>query len=265
MPTRSDRGDTSRSVKNWAAPDPFPPFLAPYYATENPAGRQGIRFWRVGLEVEIDSLHIPLRVLIVEDSEDKATLEVLELYRGGFYPFFELVSTPEAMETALRSCQWDLVVSGDYLKQIDAAEALMILRGSGQNTPFVVVAESLGAEAARVLTRFGARVVWTGEWDLLSPVVRREFLRIGQGLLLGDSLALRLSMPKSGEIRNSWNWSRHQETVSHLARRSMKEMPSNCTRSSLCDTQPSRRPTLRRTSPNLGSERIPSYIGKTLR
>jgi len=157
----------------------------------------------VGLEVEIDSLHIPLRVLIVEDSEDKATLEVLELYRGGFYPFFELVSTPEAMETALRSCQWDLVVSGDYLKQIDAAEALMILRGSGQNTPFVVVAESLGAEAARVLTRFGARVVWTGEWDLLSPVVRREFLRIGQGLLLGDSLALRLSMPKSGEIRNS--------------------------------------------------------------
>jgi two-component system sensor histidine kinase UhpB len=154
------------------------------------------------LEMEMDPLHIPLRVLIVEDSEDKATLEVLELYRGGFYPFFEMVNTSKGLEAALRACQWDLVVSGDYLKGLDAAEALMILKGSGQEAAFVVVAESLGTEAARVLTRFGARVVWTAEWDLLSPVVRREFLRMGQGRLLGDSPALGFSMSESGEIKD---------------------------------------------------------------
>ena len=51
--------------------------------------------------MENDQSHIPIKVLIVEDSEDKATLEVLELYRGGFYPFFELVNNPKAIETAL--------------------------------------------------------------------------------------------------------------------------------------------------------------------
>jgi len=131
--------------------------------------------------VKNDPLHIPIKVLIVEDSEDKATLEVLELYRGGFYPFFELVNTPKAIEAALRNYKWDLVISGDYLKQIGAFEALSLLTRSGQNVPFVVIAESLGDEPAEALIRSGARIVRTGELDLLSSVVRREFLRIGEG------------------------------------------------------------------------------------
>ena len=158
--------------------------------------------------MEIESLHIPLRVLIVEDSEDKATLEVLELYRGGFYPFFELVNTPKRMKAALRSSQWDLVISGDYLQELDAAEALMILRGSGLKAPFVVVAESLGEEAARVLTHFGARVVWTGEWDLLSPVVHREFLKIGQRRLSGNSPLGDFSVREWGKEINGGDSSR---------------------------------------------------------
>jgi CheY-like chemotaxis protein len=160
--------------------DPFSPLLAPYYAM-NIFARQDIRFRRARPEVENDPLHIPIKVLIVEDSEDKATLEVLELYRGGFYPFFELVNTPKAIEAALRNYKWDLLICRDYLKQIGAFEALSLLRCSGQNVPFVVIAESLGEEPAEELIRSGARVVRAGELDLLSSVVRREFLRIGNG------------------------------------------------------------------------------------
>jgi CheY-like chemotaxis protein len=164
-----------------SANDPFPPFLAPYYAMKNTAERQGFRFRRTRIEVKNDPLHIPIKVLIVEDSEDKATLEVLELYRGGFYPFFELVNTPKAIEAALRNYKWDLVISGDYLKQIGAFEALSLLTLSGQNVPFVVIAESLGEGPAEALIRSGAQVLRAGALDLLSSVVQREFLRLGEG------------------------------------------------------------------------------------
>ena len=148
---------------------------------KNTAVRQDMRFGHTRPDVENDQSHIPIKVLIVEDSEDKATLEVLELYRGGFYPFFELVNNPKAIETALRNYKWDLVISGDYLKQIGAFETLSLLRSSGQNMPFVVVAESLEDETAKALIRSGAQVVRTGELNLLSSAVRREFLRIGDG------------------------------------------------------------------------------------
>ena len=44
---------------------------------------------------------VPLRVLIVEDSEDDALLMVHELQRGGYEPASERVDTPEAMGRAL--------------------------------------------------------------------------------------------------------------------------------------------------------------------
>jgi hypothetical protein len=43
----------------------------------------------------------PLRLLIVEDSEDDVELLVHELHRGGYEPSFERVETPPAMQAAL--------------------------------------------------------------------------------------------------------------------------------------------------------------------
>ncbi|GAF85023.1 unnamed protein product, partial [marine sediment metagenome] len=53
----------------------------------------------------------PLRVLIVEDSEDDAVLMLHELRRGGYDPTSERVDTPEAMNTALDRQTWDIVLS----------------------------------------------------------------------------------------------------------------------------------------------------------
>ena len=55
----------------------------------------------------------PLRVLIVEDSEDDTLLVLRELHRGGYEPTFERVDTPEAMNAALEQQTWDIVLS-DY-------------------------------------------------------------------------------------------------------------------------------------------------------
>ena len=43
----------------------------------------------------------PLRVLLVEDSENDALHFLRELRRGGYEPLYERVSTPEEMERAL--------------------------------------------------------------------------------------------------------------------------------------------------------------------
>ncbi|MFH1227713.1 MAG: two-component system response regulator, partial [Planctomycetota bacterium] len=43
----------------------------------------------------------PLRVLIVEDSEEDATLVVRQLRKGGYEPTFKRVETAEAMKEAL--------------------------------------------------------------------------------------------------------------------------------------------------------------------
>jgi hypothetical protein len=43
----------------------------------------------------------PLRVLLVEDSENDALLFLHELRRGGYEPIYERVSIPEEMERAL--------------------------------------------------------------------------------------------------------------------------------------------------------------------
>ncbi|MDP8948799.1 MAG: hypothetical protein M3N00_00935, partial [Actinomycetota bacterium] len=43
----------------------------------------------------------PLRVLLVEDSEDDTLLLLRELRRGGYEPVYERVDAPEGMEWAL--------------------------------------------------------------------------------------------------------------------------------------------------------------------
>jgi DNA-binding NarL/FixJ family response regulator len=53
----------------------------------------------------------PLRVLVVEDSEDDAQLIMRELERGGYKPDYERVETPKAMQEALASSEWDVIIS----------------------------------------------------------------------------------------------------------------------------------------------------------
>jgi len=55
-------------------------------------------------------MKIPLRVLIVEDSQDDTLLLVRELRRGGFMPKFKQVETATDMKSSLSQEKWDLVL-----------------------------------------------------------------------------------------------------------------------------------------------------------
>ena len=73
---------------------------------------------------------VPLRVLIVEDSEEDTLLLLRELRRGGYETAHERVDTPEAMQEALAERgPWDLVIS-DWLMPRFSATGALETRGS---------------------------------------------------------------------------------------------------------------------------------------
>ena len=117
----------------------------------------------------------PLKVLVVEDSENDALLLMHELKKGGYEPEYERVETPEAMEKALATAGWDVVVSDYRLPRFGAPEALALFRESGLEAPFVVVSGKLGEDAAVEVMKAGADDFLTKDnLARLCPTVERS-------------------------------------------------------------------------------------------
>ncbi len=117
----------------------------------------------------------PLRVLLVEDSEDDAELVVWELRRAGFEPQFDRVQQAETLEDALDRQAWDLVIADYTMPGFSGLEALAIVKARGLDTPFLIVSGSIGEDIAVDAMRAGAHdYVMKGALARLGPAVRRE-------------------------------------------------------------------------------------------
>ncbi|MBZ0301425.1 MAG: GAF domain-containing protein, partial [Anaerolineae bacterium] len=117
----------------------------------------------------------PLRVLIVEDSEDDALLLLHDLRRGGYDPQFERVETAEAMQAALTNQIWDVVLSDYSLPQFDAPSALAMLQGMALDIPFIISSGTIGEDVAVASLKAGAHdfVVKHSNARLI-PAIERE-------------------------------------------------------------------------------------------
>jgi signal transduction histidine kinase len=118
---------------------------------------------------------IPLRVLIVEDSEDDLKLLVRELKRSGYDVTFERVETPGAMTAALAGGPWDIVLSDFSLPHFSAPAALRVVNESGIDLPFIIVSGTVGEEVAVNAMKAGAHdYVMKGRLTRLAPAIDRE-------------------------------------------------------------------------------------------
>jgi two-component system sensor histidine kinase UhpB len=100
---------------------------------------------------------VPLRVLLVEDSEDDALLLVRMLRRGGFDPTWDRVDTAAGMEGALDGRGWDLVISDHGMPAFNSSAALELLRRKGfVDLPFIIVSGQIGEDAAVAAMKAGA-------------------------------------------------------------------------------------------------------------
>ncbi|HMB44463.1 MAG TPA: histidine kinase dimerization/phosphoacceptor domain -containing protein [Candidatus Methanoperedens sp.] len=117
----------------------------------------------------------PLRILMVEDSEDDALLLLRELRRGGYKPTFERVDTPEAMKAALLRDTWDVVIADYVMPRFSGLDALSLLHHSGLDLPFIIVSGKIGENIAVEAMRAGAHDYFLkGNLALLIPAIERE-------------------------------------------------------------------------------------------
>ena len=124
---------------------------------------------------------IPLRALIVEDSEDDFQLLVRELKRAGYDVTFERVETPEAMRAALTAGTWDIVLSDFSMPHFSGPSALQLLKDSGIDLPFIIVSGTVGEEPAVNAMKAGAHDYFMkGKLARLAPAIERE-LREAEG------------------------------------------------------------------------------------
>ena len=117
----------------------------------------------------------PLRVLIVEDSEDDTLLLVRELKRGGYDPTFERVDTPEAMGAALERQIWDIVIADYVMPHFSGLNALKSLQKSGLDIPFIIVSGSIGEDTAVAAMKAGANdYLMKNKLARLVPAIQQE-------------------------------------------------------------------------------------------
>jgi PAS domain S-box-containing protein len=119
---------------------------------------------------------VPLRVLLVEDSEDDALLLKRELRRGGYDPHCERVDTAEDMELALDGRIWDLVIADHSMPAFSSSAALELLRRKGfVDMPFIIVSGRIGEDAAVEAMRVGANdYIMKDNLARLNTAIERE-------------------------------------------------------------------------------------------
>ncbi len=130
----------------------------------------------------------PLRVLLIEDSEDDAVLVLDELRRAGYTPTWERVDAAPATCAALARRTWDVVIADYFLPHFSGRDALRLVQESGLDLPFIIVSGTIGEDVAVAAMKAGAhdyliknnlaRLVPAVERELREAEVRRERRRV---------------------------------------------------------------------------------------
>ena len=121
----------------------------------------------------------PLRVLLIEDSDDDAELVVRELSRAGYAVFDRRVDTAHALIAALEHDKWDLAIADFSMPQFSGTAALKIVRQFDADMPFLFVSGTIGEDAAVAAMKGGAQdYIMKGSLKRLAPAVERELREV---------------------------------------------------------------------------------------
>jgi len=117
----------------------------------------------------------PLRGLIVEDSENDASLLEIELERAGYEPLCQRVETQEVMIAALERQPWDVVIADYVLPDFNGLSALSLVKQKGLDLPFIIVSGHITEDTAVAAMKAGAHdYVMKDKLARLGPAVERE-------------------------------------------------------------------------------------------
>jgi two-component system cell cycle sensor histidine kinase/response regulator CckA len=116
-----------------------------------------------------------LRVLVVGDSEEEASLWLGELTSGGFEVSSERVQTAAQMAAALDRGGFGLVLSEQGTSRVSALDAFGVLARKDLDIPFILVSAGGAEDAAVSAMKVGVHdYVLKGNLARLTPAVERE-------------------------------------------------------------------------------------------
>jgi C4-dicarboxylate-specific signal transduction histidine kinase len=140
----------------------------------------------------------PLRLLLIEDTEDDAVLLLRELANASYDVTHLRVETARAMQAALQESVWDVVISDWTLPSFSAPEALAVLLKSGLDLPFIIVSGVISEDVAVHALKAGAhdflvkdrmaRLVPAVEREMREAEVRRSERRASEALVRSERL-----------------------------------------------------------------------------
>ena len=121
----------------------------------------------------------PLRVLIVEDSEEDATQLLRALRTGGYEVVHSVVDTRAAMRAALEHQDWDVIISDHAMPRFSAPAALALARELAPDLPFILVSGEIDFNLAVSLMKVGAQdYIQKRELPRLVPTIARELREV---------------------------------------------------------------------------------------
>ncbi|HET6929253.1 MAG TPA: histidine kinase dimerization/phospho-acceptor domain-containing protein [Candidatus Acidoferrum sp.] len=131
---------------------------------------------------------LPLKVLIISDSDEKAGEFVSHLVNDGFEVVSLRIQTPEAFLTALGESAWDVVLSGHPVSGFKEMQGLELVKARENPPPFLFVTDVESTDMTAAALRGGARnslVIGDGkhfvaavERELRDAELRRERQRL---------------------------------------------------------------------------------------
>lgn len=120
-------------------------------------------------------LSSPLKMLIVEDSEDDALLLLRELKKGGIEPYSELVASEERLTLALRDNTWDIVITDHNMPGFSSFRVLELTRKYCADLPVIIVSGTIGEGVAVTAMKAGAQdYIMKDNLSRLIPAIDRE-------------------------------------------------------------------------------------------
>jgi signal transduction histidine kinase/FixJ family two-component response regulator len=118
---------------------------------------------------------LPLRALIVEDSENDTRLLARHLELAGYEPRLQRVDTPEELGAALAERSWDIVFADYTMPRFRGTEALALVRTTGLDVPFIFLSGTIGEDTAVAAMKSGAHdYIMKDNLERHIPAVQRE-------------------------------------------------------------------------------------------
>jgi len=116
-----------------------------------------------------------LKILMVEHSAEDAEHIIHILARGGFQSNYSRVTTAAALNDALLTRDWNIVLSDYALPQLNAQNVLQIIRDQNLGIPLIIVSSHVNEEAAEHIMALGAYdFLMKKNLARLVPAIRRS-------------------------------------------------------------------------------------------